>query len=458
MDDEPRTPEERLAELRESGEAIGKLASEPERFFRVVEAFRAQDAERFQAELAAIDLIPRCRFICRWLCSKHCVYICSRFCGPIETQRELDVKEMLEFAQATARLSQDEGALKSLLDAIDRDDAEAWKQLVKRLELDRFCHQLCHWLCLVRCRLVCKLLCPPLPAITKVSNIPTSQFDAQGFASGPSFPLGYTPVDNKPAGVGDHPIAAWSEIRGVFSIAAPFQYKVEFATAPGGPYTPILQPIDDFRLSASFPLPPLFDYYTRVPDAAGWYNVSEIGLAGFDLLTNWLTPSVADGLYYLKLTVRTAALVEFASPIVPVLIDNTAPTKPAIDLQLLLPDGTRRDLGCCEKVERGNGNKIVIRLQAWDLNFSSISVLLQGGCGASLAIVDTGGNSLSKTYNGNTADQGYPVPTEFIWDPWAAKVDPCCYLIYVRIWDRVIANNSWSGGHGNENWHSITIA
>ena len=123
-----------------------------------------------------------------------------------------------------------------------------------------------------------------------------------------------------------------------------------------------------------------------------------------------------------------------------------------------MPDGTRRDLGCCEKVEQGKGSKVVIKLQAWDLNFSSISVLLQGGCGASMGIVDTGGNPLSKTYNGNTADQGYPALTEFIWDPWAAKVDPCCYLIYVRIWDRVIANNSWSGGHGNENWHSITIA
>ena len=81
-----------------------------------------------------------------------------------------------------------------------------------------------------------------------------------------------------------------------------------------------------------------------------------------------------------------------------------------------------------------------------------------GGCGWSFPIVDTGGTSLSKTYNGNTADTGYPVATEFLWDPWAAKIDPCCYLIDVRINDRAIINNSWSGGHPNENWRSITIA
>jgi|SRR5215211_5778137 len=28
---------------------------------------------------------------------------------------------------------------------------------------------------------------------------------------------------------------------------------------------------------------------------------------------------------------------------------------------------------------------------------------------------------LSKMYNGNTADHGYPVPTSFIWDPWAGS-------------------------------------
>ena len=120
--------------------------------------------------------------------------------------------------------------------------------------------------------------------------------------------------------------------------------------------------------------------------------------------------------------------------------------------------GTRTKLGCCEEVEQGKGNLLVITLRASDANFSAISVQLLGGCGASYALVATDGTPLSKTYNGSIADTGYPVDTEFLWDPWAAGVSPCCYLIYVTISDRAIVNNYWSGGHQSSNWHSITIA
>jgi len=166
--------------------------------------------------------------------------------------------------------------------------------------------------------------------------------------------------------------------------------------------------------------------------------------------------------------VRTAALTEFASSDYPVRIDNgdplpnlpNPPGSPAITLQLQAPDGTRTDLGCCEKVEQGGGNLIVVGLQGWDENFSRIGVQLLGGCGAAYDIVATDGTALSKTYNGDRTDTGYPVLTEFLWNPWDpnSKVDPCCYLIYVSIYDRAILNNSYSGGHGRANWHSITIA
>src|SRR5262249_18999768 len=157
---------------------------------------------------------------------------------------------------------------------------------------------------------------------TAVSLIPASQYatsgPALGLASGPSFPPGPTPPDNKPGGVGDHPIGGLANIKGVFSIPAPFQYKVEFAKAPAGPWTPILTPVNDYRLNPGFPPPPVFIYYTRVPDAAGWYNVSDMGLDGIDYLTDWLTPPAVNDQYYLKLTVRNAALVEFESLVVPV--------------------------------------------------------------------------------------------------------------------------------------------
>jgi hypothetical protein len=458
MSDEIRNEQERLAELRATGEAVGKLAGDAEAFRRVVDAYRARDAERFQTELARLGLIDRCRLICRWLCNKHCVFICRKLCGPIEGQNELDVDEMLEFAKVTERIAADEGLLKRLVAAVDQEDAETFQAIIKELQLGRFCHQLCHYLCAVRCRLVCKQLCPPLPTITKVSHIPTSQFNTLGMADGPSSGTASVPFPNKPAGVGDHPIGASANIRGVFGIANPFQYKVEYALAPAGPWTPILQPVHDFTFSPTFPTPPLFTNYTRVPNALGWYNVSEMGLAGFDYLTDWVTSAVADGLYYLRLTVRNAMLAEFSSPLVPVLIDNTPPDMPSIDLQMITPDGKKFELGCCEEVKRGEGNVIAITLKAADANFSSISVSLLGGCGASMAIVATDGTPLSKTYNGNIADTGYPVATTFLWDPWKAGVDPCCYLIYVTINDRAVLNDAWSGGHARSNWHSITIA
>src|ERR1019366_3786359 len=449
----------RIAELQQTAEAVAKLAENEALFNTAVEAFRAQNAEGFQAALAHVGLQPRCRLVCRFLCSRHCIFICLKLCkAPPEAVDQLPIAEWRAFSQAVGRIAKDEALLKQFVDAVDREDVKTFNDLVNKSKLQRFCHQLCHWLCAVRCRRICELLCPPPPLITEVGFIPTSQIDPTGRAAGPSFPPGPTPADDKPAGVGDHPFGGITNVRGVFNIASPIQYKVEWATAPAGPWTPILQSIADFKFNPAYPPPPLFIYYSRLPDALGWYNVSDMGLAGFDYLTDWQTPPDADKLYYLKLTVRNAALVEFESPVVPARVDNVAPTKPVIQLELQTPDGKRTKLGCCETVKRGDGNLIAITLTASDANFSQISVGLLGGCGVSIAIVDTGGTSLSKTYNGNIADTGYPVPTTFLWDPWAAKVNPCCYIIDVRIYDRVIAGNYWSGGHSNENWQSITIA
>jgi hypothetical protein len=455
MADRALSEEERLKELRETGEAIGTLAKDEAAFTRAVEAFRALNAEAFQGILGKLDLLPRCHLVCRWLCSKHCVFICTRLCREPIREEQLPVAEWREFALVTQQLSADQVLLKRFLDAVDREDVEAFNKLLAETKWQRFCHQLCHYLCQVRCRYVCKLLCPPRPVITEVGLIPTSQIDATGRAAGPSFPPGPTSPDNKPAGSGDHPFGGLANIQGVFNIASPFQYKVEYGPGTGGPWTPIKTPILDFDCSV-WP----FNYYYRNADVNGWYNVADMGCLGKQYLTDWQTPNDRDKLYYLKLTVRNAALAEFDSMVVPARVDNgdPQPKPPLIDLQLQTPDGKRRKLGCCEKVERGDGNLVVITLQASDENFSQISVALLGGCNSSYAIVDKDGKPLSKTYNGNTADTGYPAPAEFLWDPWKDKIDPCCYIIDVRIYDRAIIGNAWSGGHTSEGWRSITIA
>jgi hypothetical protein len=439
--------DDRLNELVETGEAIGKLASTPEAFREAVDAFRARDVERFQSTLSAAGVFGHCHLICRLLCSKHCIFICLELCGPPEVDRELEVDELLEFAKVTERLAQDENLLGRFLDAVETREVKAWRALIQRQKLQRFCHQLCHWLCGVQCRVACSILCPPPPVITKVAEIPTSQISPQGLAAGPSVPPGLTPPDNKPAGDGDHPFGGQAHIEGNFlDVAGVTAYRVDWAANPGGPWTPILAPLDDVHIS-----PGGLMSYQRNPDAGGWYAVADIGLLGPTQLTDWQTPA-PDGLYYLRLTARNGAGVEFASPLVAALVDNTAPSGPAPGGRPAISITQQgRTLDCCETVKRGGG-PLTITVEAVDANFSVLAVNLRGGCGAAVPIFD-------KTYNGDLADQGAPAPgLPIVWNPWAAHVSPCCYVIFVEIWDRAIVNNSYGSRHYNANWHSITIA
>jgi hypothetical protein len=444
---EAESQEERLRELQQTGEAFGKLASDPDAFRAAVEAFRAEDAERFQSILGTLGVLDHCRFVCRWICSKHCVFLCVKLCGPVKAANELDIEEMLEFARVTEKIAQDEKLLRRLIDVVDKEDVKAWQALIERQKLQRFCHQLCHWLCGVRCRRVCKLLCPPPPLITEVAHIPTVQIDLQGLGGGPSVPPGHTPPDNKPAGAGDHPFGGLSHIEGNFlSVAGATDYKVEWAAVPAGPWTPILAPMPDLRLVGLNLVS-----YTRLPDGAGWYAVADIGLLGPTQLTDWQTPA-PDGLYYLKLTARNGIGTEFASALVPILVDNTGPVGPAPGGRpgIEIKQGGRT-LGCCETVKQGGG-PLTITVEATDANFSALDVSLRGGCGVGIGI-------FSKTYNGNLADTGAPAPgIDIVWDPWAAGVEPCCYVVFVDISDRAIVNNSYAGRHTNSNWHAITIA
>lgn len=440
---------DRLAELRESGEVIGALAASEESFREAVAAFRAEDAERFQSVLGKVGVLDRCHHVCRWICSKHCVFVCRKLCGPLEAAKELDVEEMLEFAHVTERLAKDEKLLLRLIAAIDAEDDKAWKALVERLKLQRYCHQLCHWLCGVRCRRVCERLCPPPPMITKVAHIPTNQISSAGLAAGPSIPPGHTPPDDKPAGEGDHPFGGYAHIEGNFlGVAGATHYKVEWAPSPAGPWTPILAAMDDLKLVGP---PWSFVSYLRSPDAAGWYAVADIGLLGPTQLTDWQTPG-PDGLYHLRLTARNGGGTEFASALVPILVDNTPPVGPAPGNRpgITITQGGRT-LKCCETVTK-DGGPLTITVEASDDNFAALGVSLLGGCGVSVPI-------FSKTYNGNLADTGAPAPgIPITWDPWAAGVSSCCYLVWVDISDRAIVNNSLAGRHTATNWHSLTIA
>ena len=76
--------DERLEDIEQTAQAALKLAEDQEAFLRALEAFRAEDAERFQSELSRAGLLQHCHLICRWFCSKHCVFICRKLAGPIK--------------------------------------------------------------------------------------------------------------------------------------------------------------------------------------------------------------------------------------------------------------------------------------------------------------------------------------------------------------------------------------
>lgn len=463
MDEQLRGEDPR--ELREEADAAQALARDPAVFEEAVEAFRARDAGRFQAALERAGLAERCRLVCRFLCRKHCMALCLRLCP--EPPKQIDVAEMRAFAQALEPLSRDPGLLRRLLDVMEAGDPERWRAELEQLRLSPFCHQLCQFLCSWRCELVCRLLCPPAPLITRVGSIPVWRIDPQGLGSGPSIPPFHVPPPNPPGGWGDHPFGASVWLMGIFNMPTATQYRVEIASNPGGPYNPVLVPsVEGYNNN---PFPPPFQFpvirFSSVGADPGWFNVPEIPdsdggptPSGEKTLFYWPTGGMADGIYYLRLQVRDGVTTRVSSPQA-VQLDNTGPfplPRPTITLQLQRPDGTRTELKC-GKVKKGDG-VIVVTVHAHDPHFGAVGVTARGNSGLSIPLISTTAVPLSKTYNGNLLEQGYPVPTEFLWDPWSdPRFVPCCYLVYVEVWDRTILNDHFSGGHYNAGWEAIEL-
>lgn len=459
-----------LYELRETAAAGEALAQDREAFKQAFEAFEASDSARFQGVLDRLNLGDRCRVICRLFCQKRCGAVCRRFCP--DRQDPVNAEEVREFALALAKLAADEGSLKRLLAIIAAEDVDAWRREIERLNLGRFCYQLCHVLCRTHCRRKCHELCPPTPLITNVGSIPTpSQVSAQGFGNGEGVPPANVPFPNPSAGVGDHPFGGTATVKGIFNMPTATQYKLEISDDPLGTFTEIAVPVVGRNYISVFPW---VVSVTRNPSGGpdpGWYNVSEIAdsdggpnATGEKRLLDWPTASRPDGTYYLRLRVRDGGGTERVSAVQVVRTDNTPPPTPVITLELVTPSGELQPLKCGQ-VKKGGG-LIRVTIQAFDPNFSSLAVAAHGNSSLSVPVVGVLEGSppgtlpvaLAKTYNGNLADQGYPAPTSFLWDPWSdPRIVPCCYVVRIDIRDRALSSNVWAGGHHNAGWEAIEI-
>lgn len=480
-------PDSQYYEIQETAAAIEKLAANPKAFSQAYEAFVAGDADKFAAALSQVGISDLCHWVCRFFCQKRCVGVCRKFC-PSVAKGEVNAEEILAFAKAVGPLLRDPAFVRRLCDILQSGNVEAWNQEIERNKLQPYCYQLCLILCLECCGRHCHKVCPPNPLITRVANVPIAQIDPLGYGHGPdALHTGAVPVDTPSTGVGDHPFGGAVELWGVFNFPTATEYLVEVASAPGGPYSPILVPpqwgydsIDPSTGLQNQPPPPVppdpvqplgtFEYFrTRSQSGGGdpgWFQINQIQdsdggrlTSGEKVLLTWPT-SAPDGVFYLRLRVRDAVMnTRVSSPQV-VRLDNTGPfplPRPIITLQLQKPDGTTVPLKC-GKVRKGDG-LILVTIQAYDPNMSQIAVTARGNSGLSVPVVSTTAVPLSKTYNGNILDQGYVVPTTFLWDPWSdPNIVPCCYLVYVEVWDRTIINGYWSGGHYNAGWEAIEIA
>jgi hypothetical protein len=471
-------------EIQQMAEAIDKLAANPKAFGAAYEAFVAGDAAKFSAALGQVGIEGDCHWVCRFFCTKRCVGVCRKFC-PRPGTGDVTAEEIHSFAKTVGPLLRDPGFVKRLCDIIQAGQVDAWNQELEKNKLQPYCHQLCIILCTECCKKHCQRVCPPTPLITRVGSIPITQISVLGYGSGPSIPNFFVPPPNPPAGVGDHPFGGMVWLMGIFNMPTAKEYLVEVSTAPGGPYNTILvgpqggydqiDPITGLTTQPPPPNPPdpvvpgVFQYFrTRSQSGGGdpgWFQIDQLTdsdggrlTTGEKTLLMW-PPSLTDGVYYLRLRVRDGAMnTRVSSPQV-VRLDNTGPfplPRPTITLQLQKPDGTRVPLKC-GKVRKGDG-LIVVTIHAYDPNMSQIAVTARGNSNLSVPVVDVTATPLSKTYNGNIADQGYVLPTEFLWDPWSdPNIVPCCYLVYVEVWDRTIINNSWSGGHYNAGWEALEI-
>jgi hypothetical protein len=466
-------------EIQQTAAAFEKLAADPAAFNAAHAAFTEGSAEKFEAALNKAGVADLCHLVCTLFCTKQCSGRCRKFC-PQPSAEEVNAAEVLAFTKAVMPLLRDEAVATKFSEAMDKEDVAAWNALLKQFKLERFCGQLCQLLCSWRCKRRCREICPAKPLITRVGSIPISQINPLGFGNGPSIPPFFVGSPNPAAGYGDHPFGAQVWLMGVFNFPAATEYLVELSANPLGPYNPILvgPQLGYDNVPPQPPPPPVPEPLVGPPwntprsrsqsvgPDPGWFKISELTdsdggrfTTGEKTLMMWPT-SAPDGVYYLRLRVRDAAMnTRVSSPQV-VRLDNTGPfplPRPTITLQLQKPDGTLVALKC-GKVRKGDG-LILVTIHAFDPNMSTIAVTARGNSGLSVPVVSTTAVPLSKTYNGNIADQGYVVPTSFLWDPWSdPNIVPCCYLVYVEVNDRAILNNTFTGGHYNAGWEAIEIA
>ncbi len=155
--------ESAVARLAAQADAVSHLAADPGGFSAVVAAFEARDPNAFRWVLDRVDMLSRCDLICEWVRIKLCVLRCIEVCGPPPEKAEIPT--LRQFADAIAKLSANDAALRRAVDAVMCGDGREFQVVINELGLAGRCHLLCQWICAIASRRICELVCTNGPIL-----------------------------------------------------------------------------------------------------------------------------------------------------------------------------------------------------------------------------------------------------------------------------------------------------
>ena len=146
-------------DLLEGATTIAQISKDEKAFTTLYNAFRIADARAFQASLNQFGLFPRCRFICEWIRSKECIFLCLELCGPPKPSDPVFKPDPRFLAEAIVKFTANPDLVARLAAILDKRDRAAFGELIDKLQLGPYCHLFCHWVCTVRYRLMCRWVC-----------------------------------------------------------------------------------------------------------------------------------------------------------------------------------------------------------------------------------------------------------------------------------------------------------
>jgi hypothetical protein len=151
-----------VPDLTRTARAVGQLAQDETLFRAWIDAYRAQDGDSFQRLLSQFNLTEECDLLCRWIGVKESVLRCLSFCGSLP-QEPLTVADIPRFATAISRITSDEELIETLAESIQEGDVDEFRNLVRQVGAERYCHLICYWASIVYSRLICKQICATVP-------------------------------------------------------------------------------------------------------------------------------------------------------------------------------------------------------------------------------------------------------------------------------------------------------